>query len=204
MDGIQMLNELKNDQLTSHIPVILLTAKSSVESRLQGLKYGADIYMTKPFHNEVLMASIDNLLKLRKKLFERIAGISAKTTPGHEPTQAVATSKDEEFLKEVIQLVEEKMTDPNFNIDDIAVGIGMGRTTFYKKLKSLTSLSPVEFVRELRLKQSKELLDAGTHTITEAAYASGFNSVAYFSTCFKEKYAMSPSLYLKKLKDAIL
>jgi ligand-binding sensor domain-containing protein/signal transduction histidine kinase/DNA-binding response OmpR family regulator len=204
MDGIQMLDELKNDQLTSHIPVILLTAKSSVESRLQGLKYGADIYMTKPFHNEVLMASIDNLLKLRKKLFERIAGISAKTTPGHEPTQAVATSKDEEFLKEVIQLVEEKMTDPNFNIDDIAVGIGMGRTTFYKKLKSLTSLSPVEFVRELRLKQSKKLLDAGTHTITEAAYASGFNSVAYFSTCFKEKYAMSPSLYLKKLKDPIL
>lgn len=203
MDGIQMLNELKNDELTSHIPVILLTAKSSVESRLQGLKYGADIYMTKPFHNEVLMASIDNLIKQRRKLFERIAGISVKT-PGHEPTQPVTTSKDEEFLKEVIQLVKEKMTDPDFNIDDIAAGIGMGRTTFYKKLKSLTSFSPVEFVRELRLKQSKELLDAGTHTISEAAYASGFNSVAYFSTCFKEKYAMSPSMYLKTIKDTIV
>ncbi|HWB92237.1 MAG TPA: two-component regulator propeller domain-containing protein, partial [Puia sp.] len=204
MDGIQMLDELKNDPLTSHVPVILLTAKSSVESRIEGLRYGADIYMTKPFNNEVLIASIDNLLKSRRRLFEKIAGISGKAAFRDEPESLVATSKDEEFLKDVIKLVEDKMTDPHFNIDEVATGIGMGRTTFYKKLKSLTSLSPVEFVRELRLKHSKQLLDTGIYNISEAGYMAGFNSLAYFSTCFKEKYAVSPSVYLKRLKETSL
>ncbi|WP_158995653.1 hybrid sensor histidine kinase/response regulator transcription factor [Mucilaginibacter sp. L196] len=201
MDGIQMLDELKNDSLTSHVPLILLTAKSSVESRIEGLKYGADIYMTKPFNNKVLIASIDNLLKSRKRLFEKIAGIADKAVFTYEPENLITTSKDEEFLKDVIKLVEDKMTDPNFNIDEVAAGIGMGRTTFYKKLKSLTSLSPVEFVRELRIKRSKQLLDTGMYTISEAGYMAGFNSLAYFSTCFKEKYKLSPSAYLKKIKE---
>ncbi|MGN6180470.1 MAG: hybrid sensor histidine kinase/response regulator transcription factor [Mucilaginibacter sp.] len=201
MDGIQMLAELRNDAATSHVPVILLTAKSSVESRIEGLKYGADIYMTKPFNNEVLIASIDNLLRSRKRLFEKVAGITDKAAFSYEPESLVTTSKDEDFLKDVIKLVENKMTDPHFNIDDVAAGIGMGRTTFYKKLKSLTSLSPVELVRELRIKRSKQLLDTGEYTISEAGYMAGFNSLAYFSTCFKEKYKLSPSGYLKKVKE---
>jgi signal transduction histidine kinase/ligand-binding sensor domain-containing protein/DNA-binding response OmpR family regulator len=214
MDGIQLLDALRNDPLTSHVPVILLTAKSSVESRIEGLKYGADLYLTKPFHNAELVASIDNLLRSRRRLFEKVAGISGRAGFGHPPERhvqeshvpesLVTTSKDEAFLKEVIKLVEGRMTDPHFNIDEVAIGIGMGRTTFYKKLKGLTSLSPVEFVRELRLKHSKQLLDTGTHNISEAGYLAGFNSLAYFSTCFKEKYGVSPSLYLKSLKETTL
>lgn len=206
MDGIQMLDAVKHDPAISHIPVVLLTAKSSVENRIKALKYGADVYLTKPFQNELLMASVENLLESRKRMFERFA-IDPKSPDLHQTDDAempVTTLKDEAFLKDVIRIVDEKLGDQDFNIDEVAAGMSMGRTTFYKKLKSLSSLSPVEFVRELRLKRSKQLLDTGAHTVSEAGYMSGFNSLAYFSTCFKEKFGVSPSVYLKKLKDKSL
>ena len=200
MDGIAMLEQLRSDLHTSHIPVVLLTAKSSIESQLEGLKYGADIYLTKPFHTDFLLTSIANLITSRKKLFDRLSGMAEKKVLNLEPGEVVITSKDEAFLKEMIKIVEEGMKDPEFNIDDAAAAIGMGRTTFYKKLKSLSSLSPVEFVRSMRLKRSKQLLDSGSYTVSEAGYLSGFNSLPYFSTCFKEKYEMAPSTYLKNSK----
>lgn len=200
LDGIQMLDQLKNEPSTSHIPVILLTAKSSIESRIEGLKYGADIYLTKPFNSDFLSASIENLIRSRKRLFEQLADKQEKRIINLQPEEIVITSKDEQFLKEVIKIVEEGMTQPDFNIDEVASAIGMGRTTFFKKLKSLTSLSPVEFVRDMRLKRSKQLLDSGNCTVSDAGYLAGFNSLPYFSTCFKEKYHLSPSAYLKQLK----
>jgi ligand-binding sensor domain-containing protein/signal transduction histidine kinase/AraC-like DNA-binding protein len=195
LDGIQMLDQLKNNMLTSHIPVVLLTAKSSIENQIEGLRYGADYYITKPFQTDFILASIDNLLKLRKKIFESF--LSNKKTMELSPGEIFITSKDEIFLKETISIVENGMVDPEFNIDVVAESIGMGRTTFYKKFKSLTDLAPVEFVREMRLKRAKQLLEAGENNISEIAYAVGFNSAKYFSTCFKEEYGMSPSVYLK-------
>ncbi|WEK20146.1 MAG: two-component regulator propeller domain-containing protein [Candidatus Pedobacter colombiensis] len=200
MDGIQMLDQLKNDIRTSHIPMILLTAKSSVESQIEGLKYGADLYITKPFHTDYLLISIENLINSRKKLFEQLSNALNKKIVTLGPEEIVITSKDETFLKETIKIVEEGMKDSNFNIEEVATTIGMGRTTFYKKLKSLTSLSPVEFVRDMRLKRSKQLLDAGMQTVSEIGYLVGFNSLPYFSTCFKEKYKISPSEYMKGIK----
>jgi signal transduction histidine kinase/ligand-binding sensor domain-containing protein/DNA-binding response OmpR family regulator len=197
MDGIQMLDRLKNDATTSHIPVILLTAKSSIESRIEGLKYGADIYLTKPFNTDFLSAAIDNLIRSRKKLFEQLSNKQVQRIVTLQPDEIVITSKDETFLKEIIKIVEQGMVQSDFNIDEVAAAIGMGRTTFYKKLKSLTALSPVEFVRDMRLKRSKQLLDSGEFTVSDAGYLSGFNSLPYFSTCFKEKYDVSPSAYLK-------
>lgn len=195
LDGIQMLDRLKNNLITSHIPVILLTAKSSVENQIEGLKYGADFYITKPFQTDFILASIDNLLKQRKKIFESL--LLSKKTVELNPTEIVITSRDETFLKEIIDIVENGMVDVEFNIDTVAESIGMGRTTFYKKFKSLTNLAPVEFVREMRLKRAKQFLDANGHNISEIAYAVGFNSAKYFSTCFKEEYGISPSEYLK-------
>lgn len=202
MDGIQMLDHLRNNEATSHIPVIMLTAKSSIESQIEGLKYGADIYLTKPFHTDFLLASINNLITSRKKIVERLVEGQEKRILNLEPSEIIITSKDEEFLKQVIQIVEEGMKDPDYNIDDVAAAIGMGRSTFYKKLKSLSSLSPVEFVRDMRLKRSRQLLDSGSYTVSEAGYQSGFNSLPYFSTCFKEKYKVSPSAYLKEVKSS--
>ncbi|MDI3319225.1 hybrid sensor histidine kinase/response regulator transcription factor [Pinibacter soli] len=196
MDGIQMLNEIKNDVNTSHIPVVLLSAKYSIESQIEGLQYGADYYITKPFNNSFLIASIDNLIRQRRKLFESL--VEKKTVLELSPQESlVITSKDETFLKEVIKIVEDNMGNYDFNIESVAEGMAMSRTTFYKKFKSLTNLTPVEFVRDMRLQKAKQYLDAGENTISEVAYIVGFNNPKYFSTCFREKYNVSPSEYVK-------
>jgi signal transduction histidine kinase/ligand-binding sensor domain-containing protein/CheY-like chemotaxis protein/AraC-like DNA-binding protein len=196
MDGIELLDNLKNSLETSHIPVILLTAKSAIENQITALKYGADFYITKPFDVGHILASMENLIKQRKNLYQNL--ISEKKVLKLEPSELEITSKDETFLKDVIAIVENAMADPQFNIDSVAVAIGMGRTTFYKKLKCLTQRSPVEFVRDMRLKRGKQLLDRGEHNISEIAYMIGFSSSGYFSTCFKEAYKISPSDYLKE------
>jgi len=198
MDGIEMLNQLKNNLATSHIPVILLTARSSVENQIEGLKYGADFYITKPFHTDFILASVESLIKRRKQLFENL--LNAKNLVQLSPGEILITSKDEQLLKETIKIVENSLADPDFNIDSVALSVGLGRTTFYKKLKSLTGFAPVEFVRDMRLKRAKQLLDAGEHTISEIAYMVGFSSLGYFSTCFKEQHKTSPTEYLRARK----
>lgn len=200
MDGIQMLDQLKNNTDTSHIPVILLTARSSVENQIDGLKYGADFYITKPFQISYVLALVENLLKQRKEQFEFLLGHDKKLV-SLNPDKIIITSKDETFLKHVIRIVEEGMGDCDFNIESVAESVGIGRTTFYKKLKGLTGLAPVEFARDMRLKRSKQLLDVSEYTISEIAYMTGFRSLGYFSTCFKEKYRISPSGYLKNNKN---
>ncbi|WP_025146527.1 hybrid sensor histidine kinase/response regulator transcription factor [Pedobacter jeongneungensis] len=195
MDGIEMLEEIKNNNLTSHIPVILLTARSAVEHQLEGLRYGADYYVTKPFQNEFLLACITNLINQRKKITDKL--IQGKKTRIPGPNEIVITHTDELFLKKIILFLEERMMEADFNIDDIAELMNMGRSTFYKKLKSLTTLTPVEFVSEIRIKRAKQYLDSGEYNISEIAYMVGFKNAKYFSTCFKEHLHLTPSDYLK-------
>lgn len=199
IDGIQMLDQLKNNESTSHIPVILLTAKSSIGNQIEGLKYGADFYITKPFNMHYLMALVENFFRRRAKQVEALQETDKKIVC-LKPDEILITSRDEDFVRQVIRIVETSMEDSDFNIESVAESAGFGRTTFYKKLKSLTGLAPVEFVREMRLKRSKQLMDAGGYTISEIAYMTGFKSAGYFSTCFKEKFKQSPSAYLKSLK----
>jgi len=201
MDGITMLDKLKNDIQTSHIPVVILSAKFSIESQIEGLKYGADYYITKPFHNDFLMVAIDNLIKQRKQLFKQLV-TSEKMQVDLSPSEITITTQDQQFLKKIIQVVEDGMTDPDFNIDNVADSMNMGRSTFYRKFKSLTGQPPVEFVREMRLKRAGQLMDAGEHNIAEIAYSVGFNNAKYFSTCFKDYYQLTPSEYLKKSQEA--
>jgi YesN/AraC family two-component response regulator len=196
MDGIAMLDALKNNPVTSHIPVIILSAKSSVENQIRGLRYGADYYIAKPFHAEFVRASVENLIRLRKQLFNLLVA-GGEPRAGLSPAEVVITSRDEEFLKQVIRIVESGMTDPDFNIEAVAESVNMGRTAFYKKFKGLTGQAPVEFVKDMRLKRGKQLLDAGQNNITEVAYSVGFSSPGYFSTCFKEAYRISPKEYAK-------
>ncbi|WP_162818002.1 two-component regulator propeller domain-containing protein [Niabella yanshanensis] len=217
MDGIEMLDRLKNSITTSHIPVVLLTARSSVESQIEGIQYGADFYITKPFNSNLLFASVNSLLKQRARLFGLLEGRSrisltpematsqpvnenVETEPVARMEKPVVTEKDEQFLEEVIKVVEDKMGDYNFNIELVAGSMNMGRTTFYKKFKSLTGITPVEFVKDRRLDKAKTYLDAGAVNISEAAYNSGFNNPKYFSTCFKERFGVSPTDYLKNRK----
>ncbi|HEV9038002.1 MAG TPA: two-component regulator propeller domain-containing protein, partial [Puia sp.] len=201
MDGIQLLDRIKNDENTSHIPVVLLSAKYSIESQIEGLRYGADYYITKPFNNEFLIASINNLIHQRKKLFEALVGktrsIGSIGSIGLIAEPGVITSRDQSFLKQVIKVVEDKMADTDFNIDVVAESLAMSQKTFYRKFKSLTGLTPVEFVRDMRMQRAKQLLEGGGNNVSEVAYHVGFSNPKYFSTCFKEKYHISPSEYAR-------
>jgi signal transduction histidine kinase/ligand-binding sensor domain-containing protein/DNA-binding response OmpR family regulator len=202
LDGIQMLDRLRKDVNTSHIPVVLLSAKYSIESQIEGLKYGADYYITKPFNSDFLLACINNLINQRKKIFETLVAkkqpIGLHVESLANPTPIVITSRDESFLKQVIKVVEERMADSEFNIDLVAESLAMSQKTFYRKFKSLTGHTPVEFVRDIRMQRAKQLLDAGGANISEVAYLVGFSNPKYFSTCFREKYQVSPSEYLRE------
>jgi len=197
MNGIELLDKLKNEITTSHIPVVLLTAKYSVENQIEGLRYGADYYITKPFNNDFLIAAISGLIKQRKQLFSGL--LDKRAFIQTEPSPIVITDKDKVFMERVIEIVEGKMEHPDFNIDSVADTLGMGRSTFYRKFKSLTNTAPVEFVRDMRLKRAKQYLDAGETRISDIAYTVGFNNAKYFSTCFREKYRYSPSEYLRSI-----
>jgi signal transduction histidine kinase/ligand-binding sensor domain-containing protein/DNA-binding NarL/FixJ family response regulator len=194
MDGIELLDHVKRNFDTSHIPVVLLTARSSVESNIEGLKYGADAYLTKPFNSDQLKAQLDNLLNQRVLLREHY--LQKSETSDHH-LRFTVTDKDAGFLERVCSIVEENLANVDFKVEDIYKNIGMGRSKFFDKLKGLTGQSPVDFIREFRLKKALDLLQSGNYNISEASYLSGFTDPGYFSKCFKEKYGVSPSHYGK-------
>lgn len=197
MNGIELLDKLKNTPATSHIPVVLLTAKGSVESQVEALQYGADYYLTKPFNTTLLLAAIAGLLKQRRNMFNQL---TEHKVIDLSPGQVVITSKDEAFLRNVIKTVEEGMHNPEFSIEHVADAMAMGRTSFYKKFKSLTDTTTVDFIRDMRLKRAVQLMDAGEERVSMVAFEVGFNNPKYFSTCFKEKYHVSPTDYLKSIQ----
>ncbi len=198
LNGIQMLNKLKNNSVTSHIPVILLTAKNTVESHIESLKYGADYYLPKPLDMRLLLSAVNNILLQRKKFFSNIIEKHAHTGVVEDIKEnPIITEFDKEFLEKVIKVVEENIENSDFNIDAIADIIGMSRSGFFKKFKSLTNMAPVDFLRDTRLEKGKELFDKGYVNVSEVAYSVGFNP-KYFSTCFKAKNNISPKEYIKK------
>lgn len=196
MDGVELLRHLKNTTETSHIPLILLTAKSSIENQIEGLKYGADYYITKPFNTDFLLASVANLIKKRREFFEKLKHRTEDFSA--EPRPIVITTKDEQFLKDVISIVEEGLTDPDFNIEILLKSLNVSRATFNRKFKSLTNTTAVEYLKNMRVNRGKQYFDAGEKDIATIAYNVGFSNAGYFSTCFREAFGISPSEYLKQ------
>ncbi|WP_207424368.1 hybrid sensor histidine kinase/response regulator transcription factor [Desertivirga brevis] len=199
MDGIEMLNTLRNNAETSHIPIIVLTAKSSVESRIEALKYGADYYLTKPFNTEMLLAVIANLIRQRQRFFKLLAG--DEQSEGSSDPRPVITAFDKAFLNNVIKFVEDGLHDPDFSVESMADSSNMSRSAFYRKLKGLTQKAPVEFIRDIRLKKAKELFDLGGQSVAEVAYKVGFDNTTYFSKCFKQFTGFAPSEYSKRKRS---
>ena len=196
MDGIEMIKELKSNFDTSHIPVILLTAKSSVESKIEGLTYGADAYLTKPFNSTHLKAQIANLIEQRNQLIQRYS--SQVKFSLNQTEDLLVTDKDAEFLEKVFETINNNIGQPELKVEKIARAIGLSRTSFFNKLKSLTGLSPIDLVKEVRLNKSLELLETGNYTISEVSYMCGFNDPGYYSKCFKDKFKTLPSTYSKE------
>jgi signal transduction histidine kinase/ligand-binding sensor domain-containing protein/DNA-binding response OmpR family regulator len=193
LDGIEMLKKIKNNLYTSHIPIILLTAKSKLNDVIEGIGYGADDYIAKPFNVELLIAKSKNLIETRKKLRNRYSAL--EEVPASELTNS---NLDNSFFEKVNRIVEKYYTDPSFDVDHFASAMFVSRSQLYKKLKAITNLSANDFINVYRLKKSTELLRNGNMQVSEIAFATGFNDPKYFSRIFKKFYQCSPSEYVKK------
>ena len=188
MDGLQLCDALKNDERTSHIPIILLTAKADVESRVIGLERGADAYLAKPFNREELLVRSRKLLELRQRLRERYASLQPP-----EPAADKGLELEDAFLRKIRGFVEAQLSDINLDMGQLSQSLGMSRSQVYRKVKALTGGSPSVFVRAIRLGRAKELLQTTDLNVTEVAYEVGFSTPAYFSDAFLEAFGVRPS-----------
>ncbi len=195
MDGIELCNQLKESEKTSHIPVILLTAYSSKQSKIEGLSKGADAYLAKPFNIDMLNAQILNLLSSRKKLRKKF---TTEFLLG--PQNADIKDVDERFLQRIVEIIENNISDNTLNAESLGHKVGMSRTQLYRKIRGLTDQTVHEFIRNIRLKRARQLLEEKRITVTEVAYAVGFNDLTYFARCFKQQYKKSPSEYISPKK----
>lgn len=189
MDGNELSRRIKNDEKTSHIPIILLTAKSEQESRIEGLETGADDYLTKPFDTKELLIRIKNLITIRRKLQEKYSGEKIILKKYSEKLSSI----DEKFLCKVLEVVENHLSEEEFSIENFGEGVGMSRVQLHRKLKALTGKSASLYLRSVRLVKAKEMIKEKRGNISEIAYSVGFSSPAYFSACFKEEFGYPPS-----------
>ncbi|PSK80921.1 hybrid sensor histidine kinase/response regulator transcription factor [Prolixibacter denitrificans] len=192
MDGIELCRKVKTTAETSHIPVILLTAKVADNQKMEGFDVGADDYITKPFNFKLLESRIKNLLAQRRKLqkaFRKKIDVS--------PSEIEITSLDEIFIQKAIDLVEKNIANSQFSVQEMSSELGMSRVNLYKKISSLTGQTPVEFIRTIRLKRAAQFLKQGQLTVSEVAYRVGYNDPKYFARQFKNEFSITPSQYGK-------
>lgn len=195
MDGFEMCSKIKSEIETCHIPIILLTARSLEEDRIEGFRTGADEYIPKPFNISVLKARINNLLEMKKRLREKFASIG-----GIIPSSDITSNTlDETFLDNTTRIILANISEPDFSLDQLLKELGCSRSHFYRKINTLTGQNPSYFIRTVRLKHASELLIKGDHSIKEIAYMAGFNSTAYFSKTFRELFGMTPNEYAKHI-----
>ena len=201
MNGLELCQQVKSDTATSHIPVILLTAKSEASQVAEGYKSGADSYITKPFSSTVLMARIDNIMQSREQLRRRYATLSTSVVADGVETPPVATktddpsqpsARDREFIARLHDIIQSHMMETEFSVEVMGSEIGLSRVQLYRKVKALTGLSPVELLRKSRLNKADQLLRSTGMNISEVAYTVGFTSPSYFSKCFKDEFGIQP------------
>ena len=197
MDGMEVCAKLKSETITSHIPVLMLTACSLDEQRVQGYESGADGYLAKPFSSAVLKAQSASLIANRKRIKDVLGSSSAvaptSTTDKHKQPVVNQSDLDNDFYNRFIALFEKNIGNPDLNVETMASELGFERTQLYRKIKAITNYSPVELMRNLRLKKARTLLKTTDKTISEICYEVGFSTPAYFSKCYREQYGETPS-----------
>jgi ligand-binding sensor domain-containing protein/signal transduction histidine kinase/DNA-binding response OmpR family regulator len=194
MNGIDLVCKLKKDQRTNHIPIILLTARGTVNHQVEGLEMGADDYLTKPFNTSVLLVKIRNLLAIREKLKEKYGRIVSL-----QPIQAEVQDPDDRFLQDLMQILEDNIENSEFNVSKLVREIGMSRPVLFRKTKMLTGLSVIDLIRNVRLKKAEMLLKQKKLSISEIAFTVGFSDPKYFSKSFRSQYGKPPSQYIEEL-----
>lgn len=192
MNGIEFCLNLKTDERTSHIPVIMLTGKSSVEDRLKGLETGADAYLTKPFNIKELQLRVQKLIEQRQKLRKRFTN-----NLNIEPKDIAVTSVDEKFISRAMEIIERNISNSEFEVRQFQEEMYMSRMQLFRKTKALTNQTPGEFIRTIRLKRAASLMKKNFGNIAQITFEVGFNNPSYFAKCFKELYGVLPSDYMK-------
>ncbi|KAA3661924.1 MAG: DNA-binding response regulator, partial [Calditrichaeota bacterium] len=190
MDGIEFCKKIKTDERTSHIAIILLTARSSQEHKIEGLETGADDYLTKPFFINELRLRIDNIIESRRRLRERFGKLMQI-----EPSELQITSLDQKFIERAIKIVEENINNPTFGIEKFSRLLGVSRVGLYNKLKVLTNYTVQEFIFVVKLKRAAQLLLSSGMSVTQVCYEVGFKDPSHFSKLFKKQFGVSPKSY---------
>ncbi len=207
-DGIALTKDLRSDVATSHIPIVLLTAKTDMESKLQGMELGVDSYITKPFSAVYLKARVENLLARRQRMrqfyYEHLMDInnqvSEEEAKVEEEAQNSISPQDKRFLDHLTDFMEQNLDNGDLIVDDLVKEMGVSRSVFFKKLKSLTGFAPIEFIKEMRVKRAAQLIETGEFNMTQIAYMVGINDPRYFSKCFKQRFDMTPTEYKEKVR----
>jgi signal transduction histidine kinase/ligand-binding sensor domain-containing protein/DNA-binding response OmpR family regulator len=198
MDGFEFCANIKTDERTSHIPVILMTARAEQEDKLEGLETGADDYITKPFDNKELLIRVKNLIEQRRKMRERFTRESSLIID-----KIAHTSTDEKFVNRVINIISQHISEANFNVESLTEEIGMSRMHLHRKILGLFGQTPGVFLRTIRLKRGAELLKEKSGNISEISYEVGFDNPSYFGLCFRRQFGLSPSDYCKKSSEQL-
>jgi YesN/AraC family two-component response regulator len=193
LSGIELCKLIKGNIITSHIPIILLTAKITLEDKINGIETGADAYITKPFNVRYLEAVIKNLIETRKLIYRRFSQ-EVHILPKEMSNNVL----DQDFLEEIIKYTEENILNTESSVEDLASHLLMSPGHTWRKVKSLTGLSTNEFIRTIKLKKAIKIMEEGNLNISEIAYKVGFSSPAYFTKCFRKQYGKSPSSFLNK------
>jgi YesN/AraC family two-component response regulator len=193
MDGLELCKILKSELETSHIPILMITANLSHHIHINSFEVGADAYITKPFKPDLLLSRLYNLLRSREKLFDYYLNQIKRGNVDNTSS----LNRDEEFLMKVYALIHEHMNNPDLSITLLHETLGISRTVFYNKIKSLTNYSPIDLIRQIRLKKAAELLSTGEHKIYEVMMEVGFSDEKHFRQLFKKQYGVIPSVFMK-------
>lgn len=204
MSGKDFIRLVKNDDRTCHIPVVVLTAKTNLETKLECLEMGADDYITKPFSATFLEARVSNMLEQRARMQShyRELLLVPDSKVDIEVPMPQAHNRDDEFMGRLMSVMEKNISNGSFSVEQLCSMAGYGRTVFFNKLKSLTGFSPNEYVREVRIKRAAQLLEVGEYTVSQITYMVGMNDSRYFSKCFKQRYNMTPTEYREKMRTS--
>ena len=195
IDGIEVCNRIKTNLNTSHIPVILLTAKNTIDTKIEGFEKGSDAYLEKPFNSKLLLTMVKNLIEHRetlKKKFLLSPSVSEQSTP---------SSVDEEFIEKVIENINIHLSESDFSVQDLADKLLMSPDQLYRKIRVLTGLSAIHFIRLIRLKKAASLLLENKYAVNEIVYMVGFNNPSYFTRTFKAEFGVPPSEYVQSKEN---
>lgn len=201
MDGMTMIRKIKACPETSHIPIVVLSARTAINYRIEGLNEGIDDYITKPFSMSYLKSRVDNIIRQRRQLQQAYVSKLNAAGDGHLIYKADSSGiadTDKEFARRLVEYLEPRISDPDLKIDDITKAMALSRTVFYGKVKSLFGMSPIDFVRHMRILRAERMIIESRKSFSEIAYSVGFTDPKYFGRTFKAKTGMTPSDYRKK------